>query len=216
MKKKILAIAIAMCGMCGLVASAQMPDKSYKPQKFTDFAFEGVLLELDQQAKIDSINALYLPATKMPQGQCQAQAGKQCDKAGKQCDKAATCDSAAQCQGGCKMRQGHAKQQGMRQGQHPGMRQGMGMRPGNMNEYVAAVKEVLTPDQYVTFLENIVTMPAPAPGQAMAPGHRDHKQMDQCQGQGQCHKDKKAKQPKASKDNKAKAGNDKKAKASKK
>lgn len=36
-------------------------DKMYRPQKFTDFAFEGILLDMGQQARMDSLNAAMAP-----------------------------------------------------------------------------------------------------------------------------------------------------------
>lgn len=170
MKKKILAIAVALFGTFGMIASAQMPDKSYKPQKFTDYAFEGVLLELDQQAKIDSLNAATFNNNKdcpMQAAQCQQKACAKDQCVAGKCQKvdSVSCDT-AQC----------TKQRG----RHHGMRPGQGHKVGNVigfrpsREYVAAVKDILTPEQYVTFLENIVTMPMPEPGQVMPgmmPGH---------------------------------------------
>lgn len=165
MKKKLLAIAIAVCGTFGMVASAQMPDKSYKPQKFTDFAFEGILLDIDQQTKIDSINAATFKECPMQQTCCEGNeaADQQCGNAQCQQTENAGCDT-AQCA---------VKRNGHRHGMFHGRMNAMRPTP----EYVAAVKEVLTPEQYVTFLENIVTMPMPEPGQMMAPG--------QFPGQGQ-------------------------------
>lgn len=205
MKKKILAIAVAVLGTFGMVASAQMPDKSYKPQKFTDFAFEGVLLELDQQAKIDSINALYQPNGPMQAANCQqAKCAKDKCAAGQcvkdqcvkdQCKKVEgmVCDT-AKCVAGNR----HSRH-GMRpgKGQRPGAGMMRGMRPSP--EYVAAVKEVLTPEQYVTFLENIVNMPMPESGRMMpgqTPNHGQKNGARICHGhdKGQCpNKDKKDK-----------------------
>lgn len=162
MKKKILAIAAALFGTFGMIAFAQMPDKSYKPQKFTDFAFEGILLDIDQQAKIDSINALAFKACPMQPADCQQQA--QCAQTrcpNGQCMKVegVTCDTA-----GCVTPGPHRRNHDVRHGHSNRRFDGAmrGMRP--TREYIEAVKEVLTPEQYVTFLENIVTMPMPERG----------------------------------------------------
>ena len=80
MTKKILSIALAIAAFSasGMYAQqdrgvnsrgdsdrSEMSDKMYRPQKFTDFAFEGILLDINQQAKMDSLNAIYQPNGKI-------------------------------------------------------------------------------------------------------------------------------------------------------
>jgi len=96
-----------------------MADKMYRPQKFTDFAFEGILLDMSQQARVDSLNAA------SASGRC---ANAEC--ANKDCAAKGKCH----------------------QGRHRVDRR----------EYVKKVKEILTPEQYTMFLENIVMMPGHA------------------------------------------------------
>lgn len=134
MKKLIMTMAIAAMTFGAFTSGAQTrdrvdaqktqaSDKMYRPQKFTDFAFEGILLDMPQQARIDSLNAAIKP--NCPQGAC-------CDSV--KCDKT--------------KRDKHARHQGAR---------AKNMR----SEYVKKVKEILTPEQYTMFLENIVLMPQP-------------------------------------------------------
>ncbi len=178
MNKMFLTLAIAAFGLCGMSAMAQdeapacQGNKMYQPQVFTDYAFEGIILDTDQQAKMDKINEQYKPivngtlvrgSASCPGDSAQCKQGRkgprpdkaQCDSA--QCRKGprpdkAQCDS-AQCRPG-------GPRGGFR-GQRPD-----GPRPEGPNpmmqarkEYIEQVKEVLTPDQYVVFLENIVMAP---------------------------------------------------------
>lgn len=134
MKKTIIAMALAGCFAISAAAqdnntcpqaqncpvaktarSGKASDKMYRPQKFTDFAFEGILLDINQQARMDSLNAAMAP------GQCADSA----------CVNKACCakDKARKC------------------------------RRADRKEYVKKVKEILTPEQYTMFLENIVMMP---------------------------------------------------------
>lgn len=156
MKKKIMMLAIAAAVFCGFSASAQrsnnpkadranteMSDKMYRPQSFTDYAFEGILLDVKQQARVDSLNAAF----KARKEQKSCEAGKQC------------ADSAKMCK---------VKASDMRRDK---------MKAANCGrkEYIAKVKEILTPEQYTQFLENIVNMPKP---EAMHSGMRQNgKQM---------------------------------------
>ncbi len=141
MKRKFLAIAIALvtlgsatsfaqevCGKKGRACqtqqcvdsqSATADNKMYKPQKFTDYAFEGILLTVDQQGKMDKLNADL--------------------KAKREACKNDTTACQKQCKGDRKCR-GERRLQARK-------------------DYVNSVKEILTPEQYTTFLENIVFMP---------------------------------------------------------
>lgn len=149
MKKTFLALAISLIGCTTFNASAQSQDpqnqgrettsrqdKMYRPQKFTDFAFESVLLDINQQARMDSLNAAV--KAQMPQnGQGEMNQNEQAS-------------------------QGNRDRGDRRHGN--GMRHGDGDRRGGMRspygpEYIEKVKEILTPEQYTTFLENIVLMP---------------------------------------------------------
>lgn len=151
MKKKFFAIAMAAVAAAGITISAQSVDnnrqkcdkpcdkenccgqqcqagtpgannKMGRPQSFQDFAFEGILLDLNQQQRMDSLNAAV--------------------KAQREAKMAARKD-----------------QKGDRQQMRDNMRQGRA-------DYIAKVKEILTPEQYTMFLENIVMMP-----QQQGPGH---------------------------------------------
>ena len=142
MKKAIIAMALA--GMFAVQASAQdntcrnnrqvcpeesaaecaaangrVSDKMYRPRKFTDFAFEGILLDMGQQARMDSLNAAMAP---------------------RQCADSACVNKDCNARG-CKS---HGRM--------------------DRREYVKKVKEILSPDQYTVFLENIVMMPDQARG----------------------------------------------------
>lgn len=143
MKKKILMMAIALIGLTGISATAQTTsdnaarptpgsmNKMRQPREFSEFAFEGILLDINQQQRMDSLNAA-------------VKANRPC-KSDNQCDQA-SCDN--QC---CQQQaQGNGKAQ-----KHHGMRPGM---PYD-KDYIAKVKEILTPEQYTMFLENIVMMP---------------------------------------------------------
>lgn len=150
MKRKFLAIAIALVtlgsstlfaqNVCGKrsqacqaqqCASSQAGDsnKMYQPQKFTDYAFEGILLTVDQQGKMDKLNADM--------------------KAKREACKNDTTACKKQCKGDRKCR-GEGRLQARK-------------------DYVNSVKEILTPEQYTTFLENIVFMP----GQPKCMGQRN-------------------------------------------
>ncbi|MCM1316827.1 MAG: hypothetical protein NC241_01450 [Bacteroides sp.] len=149
MKKTIIAMALA--GVFAVQASAQdnncpngrqvcpegnaaacaatdnrASDKMYRPQKFTDFAFEGILLDMGQQARMDSLNAAMAP---------------------KQCADSACVNKDCKAKG----RKGHGRM--------------------DRREYVKKVKEILTPDQYTVFLENIVMMPDQMRGGRDMKGH---------------------------------------------
>lgn len=103
--------------------------------------FEGITLTEEQQVQIDALRP-QRPECKVKGDsiKCDKAKAEKCDKAkadGKDCDK-------------------KFKGDGRRPGANPAMRA----------EYVKKVKEILTPEQYVTFLENIVFMPqndAPRP-----------------------------------------------------
>lgn len=166
MKKKFFAIALAAVAAAGITISAQSADnnrqkgdkpcskenccaqqcqdgtpgdnnKMGRPQSFRDFAFEGILLDLNQQQRMDSLNA----AVKADRDAKMA-ARKEKKDGEQKCDRQQMRDN---------MRQGRA-------------------------DYIAKVKEILTPEQYTMFLENIVLMPQQqAPGQKMGqPGMRHH------------------------------------------
>lgn len=151
MIKKILSMAIIVAAACGISASAQQ-NKMYQPQQFTDFAFEGILLDVDQQAKIDNINSAF-----RLKGQPAAE-NAQCDK--QNCPKQ-PCDS-ANCD--------QPKRQRNR-GQMPSPANDPNMR----REYAKQVKQVLTPEQYTQFLENIAFMPQGMQRFQGADARRGHK-----------------------------------------
>lgn len=148
MNKKLLTLAIAACTLCGFTSMAQTQEKAtecaaqscpqsncnnkmYQPQQFTDFAFEGILLDVNQQAKIDAINAQMKDAVN-GNAMMRSPRGK---------DKKAPCDS-AKC---------------LDKAQKKGARPCEGRNGLQLarKAYAEQVKNVLTPDQYVMFLENI-------------------------------------------------------------
>lgn len=212
MKKKLLLMAIALIGLTGITAQAQetqarqeapvAQNKMRQPREFTEFAFEGILLDINQQQRIDSLNAA-VKANRpgRPDRACCANDSADCTKA--ECQKAdckkgdcrkADCKKAdckkdncnqgqcnqGQCnQGQCTKPESCAKDDkncenaqcagaapckdmkradGDRRGKGP---KGNGMRMHNPygKEYVAKVKEILTPDQFVIFEENLSNMP---------------------------------------------------------
>lgn len=161
MNKKIITFAIAALGFCGISASAQAPadgktcskanteqqidNKMYKPQKFTDFAFEGILLDVNQQAQIDKINQQY-----QHQLGIRGQRGQKCDST--KCTKP-ECTADKKADRPCKDNNKSWRR-----------------------DYAAQVKQVLTPDQYVTFLENIAFYTPERPAMAQGP---QNKKIDQ-------------------------------------
>ncbi len=174
MKKTLLTLAIAALGCTAFGASAQpqdnaprMQNKMYQPQKFTDFAFEGILLDLNQQQRMDSLNA----AVKDFQAQQQDYTTVNLpDNQGLTNKQGAKPDKA---KSGKK-----DKKKDEKKGKHAqefirskvGQR---GMLPAPYGpDYISKVKEILTPEQYTTFLENIVLMPynQQAQGAQQAPG----------------------------------------------
>lgn len=177
MNKKILALALAAVAALGINAAAQSKDngkaaakteqsqakadnKMARPHRFTDFAFEGILLDIPQQARMDSLNAAV-----------KAQAEQRKDD-----------------------------ERGPRRG---------GMNPQMRRDYVAKVKEILTPEQYTMFLENIVFMPENAGAPRHDQGMRQDRGRKQGMEKGRPAKDNKGmkhgKRPDGQKGDKAKA-----------
>lgn len=173
--KKIISFALAAVAMIGFSASAQDQatkpcakatcskqecdkaqagdnDRMRRPATWREFAFEGVLLSLEQQTKMDEINKEFdskLAAT-CTKDSCKA------DKANldnKKCDKA-DCKKDNCKKENC--RKADCKKENCRKAKHG--RHGADLFKAR-TEYIAQVKQVLTPEQYTTFLENIVNMP---------------------------------------------------------
>lgn len=205
MKKKLLLMAIALIGLTGITAQAQETqnnnnrqeapapqNKMRQPREFTEFAFEGILLDLNQQQRMDSLNAaVKANCPSRPDRACCANDGADCKKADckkadckkADCKKAdckkAECNKADCKQGQCPKtescekdkkncenaqcaNEANCKNMKRADGEHRGKGpKGNGMRMGNPygEEYVAKVKEILTPDQFVIFQENISKMP---------------------------------------------------------
>jgi len=186
MNKKILTIALAALAICGLSASAQNKDSDSRnrqtcpettcaptgnsdsrirgPQNWREYAFEGVLLSVDQQSRIDAINKKFDSA--LNSASC---ASDTC---------ACTDNSMAGCDNN-RYRDGRGRK--ARPARSP-------YRKGRPNfkarsEYIAQVKEVLTPEQYTTFLENIVNMPVKRTGKKGDPRLRSAKSYS---GKAQC------------------------------
>lgn len=161
MMKKFLTLAVAALAFAGVSASAQdqaatvcrrqncenavAQDRMRRPATWREYAFEGVLLSVDQQGKIDQINKDF---DARRAAACKRDTCTNPNCTNPNCTKA-TCDSV-----NCKNAKHHRKH-GNRHG-----RDGQGVNcSGFRKEYIAKVKEVLTPEQYTTFLENIVNMP---------------------------------------------------------
>lgn len=140
-------MALAAMALCGAPAMAQTAaetdnmqnNKMYQPQRFTDFAFEGVLLSLPQQTRIDSLNA----ATKAAYPQFNLLKGEKPDSAAH-----------------------HRADWGKMERRGPRGERPMMFTPGLTQDYVLKVKEILDPEQYATFLENIVLNSIPKVGAA--------------------------------------------------
>lgn len=149
-------MAMALIGLTGISASAQdaaennagrptpgQMNKMRQPREFNEYAFEGILLDLNQQQRMDSLNAaVKANCPNKPDGQCRQSNCKNEKGDNAQCcqqQEQGKCDAKTN----CKAPKGH------------------GMRPGMPydKDYVAKVKEILTPEQYTMFLENIVFMP---------------------------------------------------------
>lgn len=165
MKKILMAMAIAAIFLGGFSANAQSndnnsrgrierSDKMYRPQKFTDFAFEGILLDIPQQARIDSLNAAMKAQAPQFNG-CKSECNDsvKCTKQNARADKNMRADRKDNKAG---HRHGHNDRKGGKD--FRGHRHG-GMSPEMKSQYVNKVKEILTPEQYTMFLENIVLMP---------------------------------------------------------
>ncbi len=205
MKKKLLMMAIALIGLTGITASAQeakdnnatrptpgQMNKMRQPREFTEFAFEGILLDINQQQRIDSLNAAV--KSNCPEGReracCAKDTPTQCADCNKadckkaDCNKAdcnkADCNKADCNKADCKKadcnkadckkadcNKADCKKADCNQAASPakdckgkGPKAHRMMRPNPYGEeYVAKVKEILTPDQFAIFEENISNMP---------------------------------------------------------
>lgn len=182
MTKTFISLAIAAVAATGFNAAAQdcaapactsqqQADKMHRAATPREMAFEGILLSIDQQTKIDAINAEFDAKCAKSAAQCtnekctnenctNANCTKEnCDKQDQKCDKKdRKCDKKEQ---KCAKDSASVACKGHRDGRGNGHRAHQGnRRPGLCPEYIAKVKEVLTPEQYTTFLENIVNMPA--------------------------------------------------------
>ncbi len=168
MKKKILTLAIAAIASLGFMASAQQQapqNKMYTPQTFTDYAFEGVLLDLPQQTRIDSLHA----AIRTPQMNKVHAISVNPDSARTVAQRAPI---------------GHGRI--IKGGRGTG--KPLGVMPGV--EYVAKVKEILTPEQFDMFMANIQAMPDNVVNNLMpAPKANCDKQAGNCDNAAQCKSD---------------------------
>ncbi len=163
MNRTIQTLALAVFAICGFSVSAQNQNSTcgrqtcYEttcpptagsdsrirgPQNWRERAFEGVLLSVDQQAKMDEINKEF-----------ESRFATICSKCSCKADKA-TCGKAKCCTQDCD--KANCGRTGCDKGR-AGRRNAPGFKV--RSEYIARVKEVLTPEQYTTFLENIVNMP---------------------------------------------------------
>lgn len=183
MKKKILMMAIALFGIAGATASAQettdnnsrqetqVPqNKMRQPREFTEFAFEGIQLDLNQQQRMDSLNAA-VKANRPVKGEGQCAAGD-CQKPDcKKGDcKKADCKKADCKKGDCTEAQAQCSESGKCQADGKDCKKGAGecrgrnpkgqrmLRTPYGPEYVAKVKEILTPEQFEIFQENVSNM----------------------------------------------------------
>ncbi len=129
-------------------------DRMRRPATWREFAFEGILLDIDQQAKIDKINQEFDSKCKDKgqKGQCADCTGTACpnNKGAK-----AACNGDSCKHGTCDRAHCHNRHN---KGQ-ANNRERIANRINLRKEYLAQVKQVLTPEQYTTLLENIVNMP---------------------------------------------------------
>lgn len=118
--------------------SSEASDKMYRPQKFTDYAFEGILLSVDQQAKVDAVNAEF-----------------KAKREGARAERKLRHDRKQLCKGDSACAVADRKDCPRRECD------GVNPRMQERKDYVGKMKQILTPEQYTTFLENIVFMPQP-------------------------------------------------------
>ncbi|MCC8114025.1 MAG: hypothetical protein LIP03_08555 [Bacteroidales bacterium] len=148
MKKKIMTLALALLGLVGAVAAQAQTDDSAKgkcnkeqrtpgdnnkmrqPQTFQEIAFEGILLDVNQQARMDSLNQA-IEAQRQQRMEERAPRGARPDSVGPR--------------------------------QRPERGERLQARPNGRRQYIEQVKQILTPEQYTTFLENIVFMTVDQP-----------------------------------------------------
>ncbi|MCD8386006.1 MAG: hypothetical protein LUD17_03840 [Bacteroidales bacterium] len=164
MKKKIMTLALALLGLVGAVAAQAQTDDSAKgkcnkeqrapgdnnkmrqPQTFQEIAFEGILLDVNQQARMDSLNQA-IEAQRQQRMEERGPRGERPDSVGprQRPERGARPDSIGP------------------RGPRPEGGEGPQARPNSRRQYIEQVKQILTPEQYTTFLENIVFMTVDQP-----------------------------------------------------
>lgn len=180
MKKKIFSTALILSALIGFNASAQnnapeapkcdkkeqcKGDRPDAPRAPRFNPFEGITLTAEQQSQIDALcpQREARPEAKECKNDCKADSAK-CCKDAKCCKK----DKKAGGRDGVKGKRGNRPDKNMKA------------------EYIKKVKEILTPEQYVVFLENLATQPQPA----FRPRHHRHEgkgpRHGECPEQGQC------------------------------
>lgn len=169
-------MALALFGLAGATASAQettstnssqetqVPqNKMRQPREFTEFAFEGILLDINQQQRMDSLNAAVKAnrPVRGENGQCASAECQKSDCKKADCKKGECTAADAQCQkaGNCQANGKECKKGDSEcRGKNPkGQRM---LRTPYGPEYVAKVKEILTPEQFEMFQENVSNMQA--------------------------------------------------------
>lgn len=169
MKKKIFSTALILSALIGFNASAQ------------DNAPEALKCDKKEQCKGDRPDAPRGPRFNPFEGiTLTAEQQSQLDAL---CPQRNARPVAKECKKECKADTAKCDKKGKK-----GVRSERGKRPDkNMKaEYIKKVKEILTSDQYVVFLENLATQPQPAFG----PRHHRHEgkgpRHGECPEQGQC------------------------------
>lgn len=184
MRKRLLMMAIALIGLTGITASAQetadnnatrltpgQMNKMRQPREFTEFAFEGILLDINQQQRMDSLNAaVKANRPERPEGCCTNESTAKCGDCKKSDCKKEDCKKADCKKEGCKKddcKKADCKKDKCQNAEGcandckdkgPKAHRMMCKNPYG-DEYVAKVKEILTPDQFAIFEENISNMP---------------------------------------------------------
>ncbi len=183
MKKTIITLALAAFALVGVNASAQTEkactkaqcekqtgenqlnenNRMRRPATWREYAFEGVLLSLDQQTKIDEINKEFDSqlASACKKDSCQKSECTKPDCKKVDCKKAdckkVDCKKDSCQKVDCKKVDCKKDRRGDRAGKGP---RNFAPNFELRSQYIARVKQVLTPEQYTTFLENIVNMPS--------------------------------------------------------
>lgn len=145
MKKTILSVAILLASTLGLTAVAQTPSNSQTCPNQTECTKAGKVGKTNRPNPFEGLNL-----TEQQKSELQAIAPQ---KPARKCDKAqnGTCDKAKAGKGEKKDLAAKQQSKADKQAKRAENRQQMIQ---NRRDYLAKVKNILTPEQYVQFLEN--------------------------------------------------------------